>query len=440
MQVMKWSVIALAVAAGTTQMAFASSQSESKGFVEDSSLTIKNRNYYFNRDQRNGGSNAGGLNGYREEWAHGIMADYASGFTQGTVGFGADAYGFLGLKLDSGKGRRGSGLLPIGSDGRAQDDYSEAGGSVKVRVSDSTLKYGEMYSAAPVFDTGDSRLLPETATGLSLQSTDIAGLSLDAGHFTALNRQNSTNSDGGLGASYGGGNADSIDFVGGWFSANDNLSFGLFASEAEDFWNQYYGNANLNLPISEGQALNFDFNVYKTKDTGSEALGEIDNTIMSLAAAYSMGAHKLTLTHQRVNGDTPFDYIGGDSVWVANSVQYSDFNGPGERSYQARYDLNMAEFGVPGLTFMARYITGDDIDGTKADLGGAYFSATNGFAYGANGKHWERDLEAKYVVQSGAAKDLSVRVRNAVHRANDDQGEGDINEVRVIVEYPLSVL
>ena len=34
MQVMKWSVIALAVAAGTTQMAVASSQSESKGRSE----------------------------------------------------------------------------------------------------------------------------------------------------------------------------------------------------------------------------------------------------------------------------------------------------------------------------------------------------------------------------------------------------------------------
>jgi imipenem/basic amino acid-specific outer membrane pore len=438
MQVMKWSVIALAVAAGTTQLAFASSQSESKGFVEDSTLTIKNRNYYFNRDFRNGAGNSSGSgdNGYREEWAHGIITDYASGFTQGTVGFGVDAYGFLGFKLDSGRGRTGSGLLlPTDRDGHVPDDYSEVGGAVKLRVSDTTLKYGEMYSAAPVFDTGDSRLLPETATGFSLQSSEIEGLSLEAGHFTALNGQNSTDSDGGLGASYGGGNAQSIDFAGAWFSATDNLSFGLYGSKAEDFWNQYYGNANLNLPITEGQALNFDFNVYRTSDTGKSLLGEIDNTTMSLAAAYSIGAHKLTLTHQRVNGDTPFDYIGGDSVWISNSVQYSDFNGPEERSYQARYDLNMAEFGVPGLTFMARYITGDNIDGTKADPMGAYAGA-----YGSNGKHWERDLEAKYVVQSGAAKDLSVRVRNAVHRANDDQGEGDINEVRVIVEYPLSVL
>lgn len=47
MQVMKWSVIALAVAAGTSQLAFASAQSESNGFVEDSSFNVLNRNLYF---------------------------------------------------------------------------------------------------------------------------------------------------------------------------------------------------------------------------------------------------------------------------------------------------------------------------------------------------------------------------------------------------------
>ncbi|XAF18875.1 OprD family outer membrane porin, partial [Pseudomonas aeruginosa] len=55
----------------------------------------------------------------------------------------------------------------------------------------------------------------------------------------------------------------------------------------------------------------------------------------------------------------------GDSIFLANSVQYSDFNGPGEKSWQARYDLNLASYGVPGLTFMVRYINGKDIDGTK---------------------------------------------------------------------------
>ena len=44
------------------------------------------------------------------------------------------------------------------------------------------------------------------------------------------------------------------------------------------------------------------------------------------------------------------------------------------------------------------------------------------------------------MVQEGPAKDLSIRLRQAFHYANDDQGEGDLHEFRVIVDYPLSIL
>ena len=60
MQMMKWSTLALAVTAGTTQLAFASAQSDSKGFVEDSNLTLLNKNYALYRDFRNNGVNNGG--------------------------------------------------------------------------------------------------------------------------------------------------------------------------------------------------------------------------------------------------------------------------------------------------------------------------------------------------------------------------------------------
>src|SRR5690606_969381 len=130
---------ALAVAAGTSQLAFASAQSESNGFVEDSSLNVLTRSVYFNRDWRNGPG--GNDDGKAEEWGLGFIGTFESGFTQGTVGFGVDAIGLLGLKLDSGRGRAGTGLFPTSTDdGRSQDDYSEAGGAVKLRVSNTVLK------------------------------------------------------------------------------------------------------------------------------------------------------------------------------------------------------------------------------------------------------------------------------------------------------------
>src|SRR5690606_16628595 len=143
MRVMKWSMIALAVAAGTSQLAVASSQDESKGFIEDSKLNVKTRMLYFSRDFRNAPN---GAQSRVEETGLGFLGTFESGFTQGTIGVGVDAIGMLGLKLDSGKGRAGTGLFPEGSDGRSQDDYSEGGAAVKFRISDTVLKVGNQFT------------------------------------------------------------------------------------------------------------------------------------------------------------------------------------------------------------------------------------------------------------------------------------------------------
>ncbi len=192
--------------------------------------------------------------------------------------------------------------------------------------------------------------------------------------------------------------------------------------------------------------MTFDFNYYKTVDSGSANAGKIDNNTFSLSAAYAfLSAHTITLAFQKVNGDTPFDYIGvgdnnrgGDSIFLANSVQYSDFNGPGEKSAQVRYDLNMATFGVPGLSFMARYVKGWDIDYSSVSPDSAYYSSAR--ADDSDAKHHETNVEAKYVIQEGPAKDLSFRIRQAWHRADSLQADGNADEFRLIVDYPLSIL
>ncbi|WP_296222327.1 OprD family porin [Pseudomonas sp. UBA2684] len=428
MQVMKWSVIALAVAAGSTQMAFASSQSESKGFIEDSSFNIFNRVLYMNRDFRNGGENgshvtkpAGERNGYREETGLGIRLLYESGFTQGTVGVGVDAHSLSSIKIDSGDGRYGNGLFAQTDDGSGDDTQTEVGGAIKFRVSDTVLKYGNQFTSSPVFATDDSRILPEVATGTYLVSNEIEGLELSAGRFTGLSSQvQSARDDVGL---------TEANIVGASYSFTDNFSAAIHASDVEDHFTKKYVNLNYNLPLAEEQALNFDFNAYKTDDDGQKLSGDVNNKIWSLAAAYSLGAHTFTLAHQRSSGDTAYAYgiDGLGTVFLANSVQFSDFDRKDERSWQARYDLNMATYGIPGLSFMTRYITGDNIDTGAAN----------------EGKEHEFNFETKYVFQDGAAKDLSLRLRSAIWRANSVQNDeygADNNDLRLIVEYPLSVL
>lgn len=448
MRVMKWSTIALAVAAAaSTQLAtaapFVSDQAEAKGFVEDAKVTETLKNYYFNRDKKAGSND-------QIDWTQGFLGNISSGYTQGTVGVGVDAFGYLGIKLDGGDGTVGSGNTSVDSQGRVQNNMGKAGAAIKARISKTELKFGEFQpSTSPVFAVGGSRLIPQTATGFQLQSSEVQNLDLEAGHFYSASSQDEMNSNGELHSQYASTTDNPVtgktmDFAGGKYGITDNLSVSLYGSKFKDIWNQYYSNVNLTTPISGDTSLNTDFNIYRTTDTGKSNAGDINNTTFSLATALSfLKAHTVTLAFQKVHGDTPFDYVGvgdnnrgGDSIFLANSVQYSDFNGPNEKSAQVRYDLKMAEYGVPGLSFMARYVKGWDIDGDKMAIDSPYRS----YGYGEDGKHHETNLEAKYVVQTGPAKDLSFRIRQAWHRGNTDQAEGNINEFRLITEYPLNIL
>ncbi|MGV8775956.1 OprD family outer membrane porin, partial [Pseudomonas aeruginosa] len=106
--------------------------------------------------------------------------------------------------------------------------------------------------------------------------------------------------------------------------------------------------------------------------------------------------------YQRVHGEQPFDYMAfGDgrssaSMVLANSVGYSDFNGPGERSWQLRYDLDLGALGLPGLSLHALHARGR----AGASASSAAESIYAGL-YGRDGRHRESDLGFAYRVKAG---------------------------------------
>jgi len=440
------SLAALVALAGFGPSAWAA-QEQQEGFIEGSRLSVLNRNYYFNRDHRDGRAPTynpakASDNGYSEAWAHAIITRFESGFTQGTVGVGVDAFAMLGLKLDTGGGRNGGrssfDVLPVDRDGQARDEYSKVGGAAKVRLFDTVLRVGDVFPVNPVVAAGDSRLLPESFRGVTLENTSLQGLTLQAGRLHAMSQPVSSDLRENFVTFYGG-PVDSpwIAYGGGDYAINENVSVSLFGSRLKDVWNQYYAGTSVTWPLSDELALIGGFNFYNAKDEGRQRLGQFDNDIWSAKLGVRYGAHTLALTHQRNNGDDDFDYLRqSDSIFLDNSIQYSDFNSPKERSWMLRYDLNMAAYGVPGLSFMTRYGRGSDADYSHAN---AYYMRRddNGDPL-TDQKRWERDIEVKYVVQTGAAKDLSLRVRQATTRAT--AFESNLDEVRVIVEYPLSIL
>lgn len=436
----KFSIAAMAmVVSSVPSMVIA--EEKNGGFIEDSSLTVLNRNYYFNREHRNGESSPTG-NGYSEAWANAIITKFESGFTQGTIGVGVDAFAMIGIKLDTGGGRNGGrssfDVLPVNSNGEARDEYTKVGGAAKIRAFDTVVKVGDVFPSTPVVAAGDSRLLPESFTGVTATNTSIEGLTVQGGRLHAMSQPVSSNMRDNFATFYAGPvNSPWAGYFGGDYNLNKNVTLSLYSSRLKDAWNQYYAGTGLNYSLSNELSVFGGLNYYKAVDEGKKLLGDFDNNIWSGKVGVKYGAHTLALSHQRNNGNNDFDYLRqSDSIFLDNSIQYSDFNSPKERSWMVRYDLDMTSYGVPGLSFMTRYGRGTDADYSNANT--TYMRRDADGNPLTDQKRWERDIEVKYVVQTGTLKDMSLRLRQANTRATTF--ESDLDEVRVIIEYPLAIL
>jgi outer membrane porin, OprD family. len=122
-----------------------------------------------------------------------------------------------------------------------------------------------------------------------------------------------------------------------------------------------------------------------------------------------------------MSGDSAFPYIDGSNPYLVNFVQVGDFAETDERSWQVRHDYDFAGLGIPGLTLMNRYISGDN----------ARINGVDG-----HGQEWERNTDIKYVIQSGPLKDVAVRVRNATYRSSFAR---DADETRLYLSYSLAI-
>ncbi|MEE4576245.1 OprD family porin [Pseudomonas alliivorans] len=407
--------------------AMAQGQADSKGFFEDSSLTVNLRNAYINRDYKNDRED-------KAEWGQAFMGIFTSGFTQGTVGVGVDAFGLYGIRLDGGKGRAGAGGIDFfkksdNGQGDAADDLARAGAAVKARISNTVIKYGDQMPQLPVLSYDNSRLLPESYTGTMITSKEIDGLEVVAGRFTQQARKSAEGRDSG--------DLKSINVYGASYKFTKEFSAAFYASDDEDVLKKQYVNLNYVFALPQDQSLTLDFNGYKTKlDKDFANSDDRDNKIWSLAATWAVGIHSFTLAHQRSSGDIGYVYggyrndggtsDGGNTIYLANSY-WSDFNGKDERSWQAAYAVDLSGLVTPGLSYRAAYVRGDNID--------------DGTAGSGNGTEREIFSQLTYVVQSGPAKDLSIRLRNSFLRVSADaqayNSEG--NETRIFVDYPINV-
>ena len=407
-------LIALALACAALPVA-----AEEAGFVEGAKVNLNLRNCYINRNF----TNPTKAQGKAEEWTQSFILDARSGFTQGTVGFGMDVLGLYSLKLDGGKGTGGTQLLPLDHDGRPADNFGRTNVAFKAKLSQTEVKVGEWMPVLPILRSDDGRSLPQTFRGGQITSKEIDGLTLYGGQFRANSpRHDSSMSDMSM-TGKAAFTSDRFNFQGGEYAFNEKRTqIGLWNAELKDIYSQQYINLVHSQPLGEW-TLGANLGFFYGKDDGSARAGDLDNKTWSALFSAKYGGSTFYVGLQKLTGDSAWMRVNGTSGGtLANDSYNASYDNAQERSWQVRHDYNFVALGVPGLTLMNRYISGDNVHtGTITD-----------------GKEWGRESELGYTVQSGALKDLNVRWRNSTMRRDFSNNEFDEN--RLIVSYPISLL
>ncbi|PTR27876.1 outer membrane OprD family porin [Pseudomonas sp. GV085] len=404
------------VALVTTSVLF-SSYGLAQGLVDDSTANLNLRNFFFERNF----TAPGAPQNYAREWTQSFIFDFRSGFTQGTVGFGVDVLGKYAVKLDGGAGHYGALLLPRDGDGDPASSFGRLGVALKARVSATEIKAGEWMPNLPLVTADDFRALPQTFQGAQVSSQDIKNWTLYAGQFnkTAL-RNDSSMED----LSFGTARSDAFNYLGADYRAiPSGATVRMWSGQLKDIYQQNYLGFIQRWPFSESVSLNTTLGYFWGKDDGSAKAGRLDNRTASLMVGLGVREHTFSIGLQDVSGDTGWMRINGTGgIYLANNTFNHGFDNPDERSWQLRYDLNFAPYGVPGLTLMTRYVHGDDVRLRNVE----------------DGSEWVRETELGYVVQSGSLKNLNVRWRNASVRR--DFNAVDYDENRLIVSFPFKFL
>jgi hypothetical protein len=449
---LKHSGLALAIAA----VGFAQSASAA-GFIEDSKASLGLRNFYINQDNRNGSA----APGKQEEWGQGFLLNYASGFTEGTVGFGVDALGLLGTRLDSSRDKHynpdssgfGGVVFPTDSNGRAVSNFASLGLTAKAKVSETELRFGTLQPKLPVVTYNDGRLLPQTFTGGQVTSREFKDLTFVAGQLEHTKGRNSTNSDQGLSIA-GANNAQTGKFGnkfyygGGDYKINEDTTVQYYYGNLKNFYQQHFLGLQHNWALGEG-VLKSDLRYFNSSSDGRNGKdlayassgyygsgvtkGKVDNRAFSGQLTYTIQGHSFGAGHQKLTGKSDFPFINdgdGASTYLITDSQIGKFQHAGEQTWLVRYGYDFAALGVPGLNFQTAYLRGSNV---KTGAG--------------KQTEWERDISLGYVVQDGPLKNLGVAWKNASLRSGlpaaatpGSATQRDQDENRVIVSYTLPLM
>jgi benzoate transport porin len=394
-------------------------------FVKDSNVQLKFKNFYLDRQydttkNKNWGS-----------WTQGITLDAKSGYHEiGSVKVGIDLLAQHAFLLH-GRDQNPDWVVPHDGTGQ-KDNFGKVGATLKLKVSETELRVGEILPFTPIVTFDPSRQLLTTYQGVWLESKDIDKTKITLGYLDGINAryENQVHDfnlwplplDTELSQKNKGMYVAGVDY-----QVTPELGMSYFYGDITNIYRQNYVGFSYNKKLDEHNKIATHARYFDNRESGDAIYGDIDSQALSLRAAWTHDNHTIDAGWQQMFGEHGNNaaFFPSLSGWVPQPflVNWSvaSFIRKDEKSWSLGYTYDFKDIGVPGLTTTLRHYDGWNID--------------NG-AGKKRGKEDENNVIVNYVVPEGKLKGLGVQYMYIDVNYHDVPNfPSDLEEHRAAVTY-----
>ena len=321
-------------------------------FWRDTSLTLKLRNYSFDRDNSGAADN--------EAWTFGGALDYQSGWWLDRIAIGAT--GYTTQKLYGPRDAGGTLLLkPV------QTGFGVLGQAyLRARVNDGIefRAYRQVLNL-PYINGQDSRMVPNAHEAYLVAQTEVENLAWVVGHVTKMKPRDSDEFIHMSEAAGFAGTDDGVTMVGARYSFHEGADLGAISYQAWNFMNILYADANLLWRIHEEVPLKLSAQFTRQTSVGDELGGDFDSSTFGFRAAASYRSTVLSLAATTTDDEhgirSPF---GGRPSYL--SAILADFDRAGENAWLVGLTYHLTRFGLDGVSASTKYAQGFTPDSGKS--------------------------------------------------------------------------
>ena len=393
-------------------------------FIDDSNVQLKFKNFYLDREYNQ--DTAGVVNKGYGNWTQAVTLDAKSGYHDIGAGIqvGADLLAQYAVSLKA----NGNDIhMPFdASEGKSEWDNAKLGATLKVKVSETELKVGDLLPMSPVVFFDPSRQLLTTYSGAWLESKDLKNTKLTLAYIDGINaRYDNQYQDLSLfpNNNFTKTTNDGMYIAGIDYQFTPKIAGSYWYADVTNIYQQHYAAGAFKTNLSEKTKLDAHIRYFDNSESGDKLYGSIDSQAVSVGAKINNGMHTVQLGYQQMFGEhgkeaTMFPTLGG---WVPqpylDNWSVASFIRKDERSWSLGYTYNFKDVGISGLTATVRHFRGDNID----------FGAAK-----PEGKENENNVIVNYVVPEGKLKGLGF---NYMFIDTNYNFGNDLQEHRIATTY-----